>query len=59
MSGDFLSWWFDTHYIWSTILTPKATVLWLIFTDNWGWRMACVLTALFVCFVLAVFSDSK
>lgn len=47
MSGDFLSWWFDTHYIASTLLTPFATWLWLVFTDGSVWREAvCVLLAL-------------
>ncbi len=28
---EFLSWWFDTHYILSTILSPGWTILWCIF----------------------------
>lgn len=44
MSGDFFSWWFDTHYILSTIFSPAFTFLWLIFTNGSGWRMTvCVL----------------
>jgi hypothetical protein len=30
METDFLSWWFDTHYILSTLLTPFLMVLWAI-----------------------------
>ena len=25
---DFINWWFDKHYIWSTILTPAITLAW-------------------------------
>lgn len=41
---DFLSWWFDTHYILSTLLTPATTWVWLIYQDGSGWREAvCIL----------------
>jgi hypothetical protein len=26
--NDFITWWFDTHYIWSTLLTPAMTLAW-------------------------------
>lgn len=39
-SMDFLKWWFDTHYVWSTLLSPFTTFLWLIWSDGSGWRMA-------------------
>lgn len=28
---DFITWWFDEHYIWSTLLTPTVTFAWCIF----------------------------
>jgi len=34
---DFVTWWFDTHYIWSTILTPWLTFIWCIFKGSF-WR---------------------
>ena len=35
---EFLTWWFETHYIASTLLTPFATWMWLLFTDGNVWR---------------------
>lgn len=34
MGNNFIVWWFDTHYIWSTLLTPMMTLAWCIFTDQ-------------------------
>jgi hypothetical protein len=31
---DFITWWFDSHPIWSTIFSPGSSVLWGIYTDN-------------------------
>ena len=28
---DFISWWFDKHWFWSTLLTPTLTFAWCIF----------------------------
>lgn len=36
---DFISWWFDTHYIASTIFTPFTTWMWLLYTEGNTWRM--------------------
>lgn len=30
---EFITWWFDTHYIASTLLTPGATVIWCMYED--------------------------
>ena len=30
---EFLSWWFDTHYIVSTLMTPGLTVAWAAWRD--------------------------
>jgi hypothetical protein len=46
---DFLTWWFGTHEIWSTILSPFFTILWCIFKEEYSIRMvvAIVLTMFF------------
>ncbi len=31
---DFINWYFDTHYIWSTILSPVGSMLWAIYHSN-------------------------
>jgi hypothetical protein len=31
---DFINWWFDTHYVWSTILTPVFSFIWGIYIDS-------------------------
>lgn len=31
---DFITWWFDVHYIWSTILMPVFSFIWGIYMDN-------------------------
>jgi hypothetical protein len=45
MAEQFLLWWFDTHYIWSTILTPFWTMLWTIFKGEFLWRgvVCCII----------------
>jgi len=35
---DFLTWWFETHYIASTLLTPFCTWIWLLYTDGNFWH---------------------
>jgi hypothetical protein len=35
---DFLVWWFNDHWFWSTTLTPGSTCLWLIFNDTFTFR---------------------
>lgn len=35
---DFLHWWFDTHWILSTLVTPAWTFLWCIWSGDQGWR---------------------
>jgi hypothetical protein len=30
---EFLTWWFDKHYILSTIFTPLFTILWSVYYD--------------------------
>ena len=32
---DFLSWWIEKHYIWSTILTPQITLAWALYKGLW------------------------
>ncbi len=34
---DFIYWWFDEHYVWSTLLSPFVTFLWCCF-KGLGWR---------------------
>ncbi len=46
---DFINWWLDTHYIWSSILTPGLSVLWCIFKGGSVMR-AIICTALFLLF---------
>lgn len=36
---DFINWWFDTHYLWSTLLTPAMTIAWCCFKGDMVWRM--------------------
>lgn len=38
----FLTWWFDTHWIWATLLTPFTTLLWAIYTNSTAWAFGCV-----------------
>ena len=28
---DFITWWFDEHWFWSTLLTPMITFAWCVF----------------------------
>jgi hypothetical protein len=28
---DFITWWFDEHWVWSTLLTPAITFAWCCF----------------------------
>lgn len=37
--ADFARWWFEQHWLMSSVLTPFFTVLWLTFTDDIGWRI--------------------
>lgn len=34
--GEFIKWYFDTHYIVSTFFTPFFSFMWGCFTDNVG-----------------------
>jgi hypothetical protein len=45
MGEGFLWWWFESHYILSTLLTPWMSFAWLWFTpDGNEWRMvACAI----------------
>jgi len=36
---EFLSWWFDTHYILSTILSSGWTILWCVFKGEAAVRL--------------------
>lgn len=48
---DFLQWWFDKHYILSTILTPFYTFLWAICYDLMArmvWSLVTIFTYVFV-----------
>ena len=29
--NDFILWWFDNHWFWSTLLTPAITFAWCVF----------------------------
>ena len=31
---DFVHWWFDDHYIISTVLTPLMTAAWCVYTES-------------------------
>jgi hypothetical protein len=35
---DFLSWWFDKHYIYSLFFTPGMSFAWCIWSGDLGWR---------------------
>ena len=39
---DFIHWWFDTHWIWASILTTGPTFLYALFTEQtaWAWALA-------------------
>mgnify|MGYP001583302460 CR=1 FL=1 len=32
-ASKFLAWWFDTHYIWSTVLTSFGSFMWAVYND--------------------------
>ena len=38
---EFLTWWFVTHWLWATFLTPGLTFLYAVFTHSTGWAWAC------------------
>lgn len=38
---NFLQWYFETHWIWATVLTPFTTFLWALYTDATGWAWGC------------------
>ena len=40
---DFIMWWFDDHYIWSTILTPKLSLIWAVYVGSVGRAFGCFL----------------
>lgn len=44
MVEQFFLWWFEEHYIWSTLLTPFLVMLWTIFKGEFIWRgvVACL-----------------
>lgn len=31
MNENFIEWWFENHWFWSTILTPAITFAWCVF----------------------------
>ena len=33
--NEFLSWWIEKHYIWSTLLTPQITLAWAFYQGLW------------------------
>jgi len=35
---DFITWWFDSHCILSTLLTPFWSFIWCCFKENYSWR---------------------
>lgn len=40
---EFITWWFETHYIASTLFTPGLTLAWCIFKGLfWRGVVACV-----------------
>ncbi len=34
---NFIEWWFVTHWVWATFLTPGASFLYALFTEQTGW----------------------
>lgn len=39
----FIEWWFATHWIWATVLTPGMSFLYALFTEQTGWAWVCAL----------------
>lgn len=35
---DFITWWFEVHYIAATLLTPFATWMYLLYSDGNIWH---------------------
>jgi len=56
---DFITWWFETHYVASTILTPFFTWMWLLFTDGSTTREFVAAGWFFVLFMINVFPWKK
>lgn len=41
---EFLSWWFNIHYIWALLLTPTLSFVWAVkFDASWVWIVLCVM----------------
>jgi hypothetical protein len=38
---DFITWWFDEHYILSTVFTTNMSLAWSFFTGNVGRGVIC------------------
>ena len=39
---EFLTWWFVTHWMWASFLSPGVAFLYALFTDQtaWAWGLA-------------------
>lgn len=40
---DFITWWLDKHYIWSTVLTPEIVLAWAFYKGLVGRGIAAFL----------------
>lgn len=60
MNPDFVTWWFDVHYIWSTLITPFFSIMWVLYTDGNVGRLivGVVLSLLYLFLSLRSSSDS-
>jgi hypothetical protein len=49
MEFGFITWWFEKHFIWSTLLTPGMTLAWCFYKELlWRGIVAGFLTAAFI-----------
>lgn len=60
----FLVWWFDTHYILSTLITPFWSFLWALYNNLTVRAVVCALPTIFsvtrfVVELLKVFTGNK
>ena len=44
---EFLTWWFEAHYIAALVLTPMWSFAWAIYQDyGFGWTLICFTLAI-------------
>ena len=56
---DFMEWWFDCHYILSTLLSPGVTILWLVYTSSLSIRWFFAILWLLVRGIINVRKDRE